>query len=139
MNLDLLERAFQSHFPAKAENDRAEVCYVEATARDGGGYGVVFRLIIWDVQGETMSIRDVKEQEIYLDLPGLDLATLGRMHELNAALVRVLAKALTHAEVDTLMPHDLVNFSVLKLAKVQTENDFVKALSAPSRLGRYLA
>ena len=143
-NLDLLHKAFVDHFPARSEDDpardhRASLEFVEVNERDGG-YGVVVRLILWDVNPTTSveSIRDIKEQDVFLKLAGLDLASIGRMHELNAALVRVLAKALAHAEVETLMPHDLLDFTPLKLAKAKTTDDFVAALQAPSRLGRYL-
>jgi len=139
-NLDLLDKAFRDHFPATAENELASIDYVSVSQRDGGSYGVVIRLIGWELNADAgvKSIRDVKEQEIYLGLPGLDLATIGRMRELLAAMVRVLEKALTHAEVESLMPHDLVDFGPLKLARSKTVDDFVKAYSVPSRLGRYL-
>jgi hypothetical protein len=45
---------------------------------------------------------------------------------------------LASPEVDTLMPHDLLDWSALELQKAETVEDFDKALRMKSRLGKYL-
>jgi hypothetical protein len=136
-NLDLLNKAFDEAFPASTP--AATVQFVEANDRGGGKYGIVMRLLCWDVDPETgvQSIRDVKEQELELEVRGLDLATLGRIRELACALVNVLERVLDHPEIEDCTPQDLVDLSPLKL-KASTEAEFVAALLTPTRLGRYL-
>jgi hypothetical protein len=139
MNLDLLHKVLVESFPARAP--MASLEYVEVTEKRAGVYGVVIRLVVWDVNKETgvQSIRDVKEQEVSLKVPQLDLATIARIGEFVRALVRVASQAIQHTDVECYMPADFIDFSPLKLAKSNTETEFVAALSMPSRLGKYLA
>lgn len=132
-----LHHLFAESFPARSANERASLDYVETLERDNGGFAVVVRLVIWDIDeaAGTMSIRDVKEQEIWFDPHGSSLERLGQYMK---ALVHVLSLALAHSDVDCLMPHDLLDASPLKLAKAQTDVQFVRALEQKSRLGKYL-
>lgn len=123
-------------FPAKAE--RASLEYVETVTRPAGGFAVVVRLIIWDSTdgGETLSIRDVKEQEVWFDPYD---SSVERLSAYATAFVHVASCALANVEtVEVLMPHDLFVSNALKLSRAVTYLDFVKALSVKSRLGKYL-
>ena len=123
-------------FPAKAE--RASLEYVETVARPTGGFAVVVRLIVWDSSdgGETLSIRDVKEQEVWFDPND---SSVERLAAYATAFIHVASCALANIEtVEVLMPHDLFISNVLELSRAETYLDFVKALSVKSRLGRYL-
>ncbi len=95
------------------------------------------RLIIWDPSPDGTSIRDIKEQQVWLGkTEGLCPERLGAYLK---GFVHVATRALGNvAKIETLMPHDLLITNVLKLAKPQTDYDFVKALSVKSRLGKYL-
>lgn len=139
VNLDLVDAAFRDAFPAKTEATSLE--YVSVAAPSEGKLTVVMRIVRWDInpETETMSIRDVIEQEITFGVKSLDLASVARIREYSAALVKVVEKALTHPDAQFACPDDLMDFSALKLAKAHTEADFIAALSVPSRLGKYLA
>src|SRR5512144_3225378 len=110
--LGLLHQILEDAFPARNERETASIEYVEVEELRPNSWGGTFRLIVWDMNEETgvMSIRDVKEQQVYLGLQDLSVATLARFNELVRALVKVLSRALAHAESETLMPHDLLNF-----------------------------
>jgi hypothetical protein len=138
INLDLVDAAFKDAFPAQTETVSVE--YVRIEAKEGNKLAVVMRVVRWDINRETsvMSLRDVVEQEIAFAVKSLDLASVARIREYAAALAKVIEKALLHPDTDTLYPDDLIDFSALKLAKAQTEADFIAALSVPSRLGKYL-
>lgn len=128
---------FREAFPAAA--DRASLEFVEVVDQPDA-FGIVIRLIVWDVDeaAGVQSIRDVKEQQVHLRLPAYDDASLARLGTFVRALVQVASRALAYPEIDVCMPHDLMQFGALKLAKAHTEADFVRALSVKSRLGRYL-
>lgn len=127
---DVLAAAFP------AQGGLASLEYVETVPAEGDGISVVVRLVVWDIgPAGTKSIRDVKEQQVWFDLAD---STKERLTIYVRALVAVLSRALAVANVDLLMPHNLLVSSPLKL-KAQTEEQFVKALSMRSRLGKYLA
>jgi hypothetical protein len=131
-----LHNLFVESFPAHATNERASLDYVETLERPSGGFAVVIRLVVWEIdETGTRSIRDIKEQEVWFDPRG---SSLERLQQYMKALVHVLARALTHSEMETLMPHDLLDTSPLLLAKAQTDVQFVRALEQKSRLGKYL-
>ncbi|MFN0252579.1 MAG: hypothetical protein ACKV2T_37225 [Kofleriaceae bacterium] len=138
-NLDLVDAAFKDAFPARTEATSLE--YVSVESKGEGKLAVVMRVIRWDVHTETgvQSIRDVIEQEVGFTMNSLDLTGIGRLREYVAALVKVIEKALLHPDTEVALPHDLMDFSALKLAKANTEAEFIAALSVASRLGKYLA
>ena len=115
-----------------------EGCVIE-DAR--GGLAVVFRLVVYELNddGEIDRIRDIKEQQIFVvgaehrDEPG-------RVRAFVEAWASIMPEVLGRLgdEVDTLMPHDLVNFSPLALARATTSDDFRRALLVKSRYGRLL-
>lgn len=129
-----VHEVFSATFPAKAATERATLEYVETVAMPDG-FGIVVRLIIWDEHAGTLSIRDIKEQQVWLDPND---ASRERLTEYARAFVKIASLALTHHEVETLMPHDLLISNVLGLSKPQTEDEFARALSVKSRLGKYL-
>src|SRR5262245_14911824 len=113
--LGLLHQILSDTFPAKSELASVEFVEVEEL-RPGIAWGGVFRLIVWDVNPDTgtKAIRDVKEQQVYLGVPDLSVRTLARYNELIHALVNVLSRVLAHPQIETLMPHDLLNFTPLR-------------------------
>jgi hypothetical protein len=129
-----IHTAFSELFPVKSESGCASLEYVTLTD-EPRGFAVVLRLVVWDVNEETgvQSIRDIKEQQIYLGSPKLQYFV-----PFMNALAKVVSRVLSSPMIETMMPHDLVNFGVLKLANATTEADFVKALSVKSRLGKLL-
>ena len=136
MTREELEEIFAAEFPLKAKNDLAELVFVELSDRGTGLYGVVVRLICWADDHGTRSIRDVKEQDIYLDLP--EDCTFERLVIYLRGMDMAMQDVLASPEVDTLMPHDLLDWSALELRKAETIEDFDKALRMKSRLGKYL-
>lgn len=98
---------------------------------------ITVRLIVWDVDGDQRSIRDIKEQRLfggpvwlYEDEP--------RVEQMLRAQQEVLGEVLAdpRTPIDGLMPHDLLRLDVLKLKTARTQEHFSKALRAKSRLGR---
>ncbi len=132
-----LDELCREIFPMKAENDLASLEYVNLTLV-GPSLRIVLRLVVWDLDDATsnMSIRDVKEQEVYWGALGSHVPA--RTRALLEGMRRVMARALM-GPVETLMPHDLFRADVLKLKTVVTADDFAKALSARSRLGKLIA
>jgi hypothetical protein len=125
-------------FPMKSENDLASLEFVELTHK-GSSLRIVLRLVVWDHDAATSvsSIRDIKEQEVYFG--SIHDHEPARMRALLEGMQRVLARALMAPEIETLMPHDLFRGDVMKLKTAVTADDFAKALSARSRLGKLLA
>ena len=136
MTREELQDIFVSEFPLKAKNDRASLEFVELSDRDGGEYGAVVRLFIWEDANGTLSIRDIKEQDLYVDLP--DDCTFERLVMYLRGMEMAMQDVLASPQIETLMPHDLVDWSALKLRKAETAEDFDKALRMKSRLGKYL-
>jgi hypothetical protein len=131
-----LQDIFMSEFPLRAKNDLASLEFVELSDRGGEQYGTVVRLIVWDEIDGKSSIRDVKEQDVYLDLP--HDCTFERLVIYLRGMEMAMEDVLASPQVETLMPHDLLDWSALKLRKAETAEDFDKALRLKSRLGKYL-
>jgi hypothetical protein len=136
MTREQLQDIFMSEFPLKAKNDLASLEFVELSDRGDGKYGVVIRLFIWEDANGTLSIRDIKEQDIYVDLP--EDCTFERLVMYLRGMEMAMEDVLASPQVETLMPHDLIDWSALKLRKAETAEDFDKALRLKSRLGKYL-
>ena len=96
----------------------------------------VVRLIVWETRDGTESIRDIKEQELYMGWP-VFYDDEERIEAFFAALGGVIAEIGLEA-VECLMPHDLMRTDVLKLKRARTREDFDAALRAKSRLGKFL-
>jgi len=140
MTRDEYHAILSARFPVSSKDSdtallSASLEHVEVVDRPNGELAVVVRLIVWQIdrEADTRSIRDIKEQEVYAGPP----VRTSRFAAFTGALVRVLEEALTSADVERLMPHDLMNFTPLKL-KATTEDEFAKALRMKSRLGKYL-
>jgi hypothetical protein len=132
-----LENLMRTWFPMRASNELASLEFVEITEREQrGDFGVVVRLVIWDSSDGNLTIRDIKEQDVFLDMP--IECTLDRLGTYLAALEVVLVEVLASKNADYLMPHDLLDLSALELVRAQTTDDFAKALRVKSRLGKYL-
>jgi hypothetical protein len=131
-----LHDIFMSEFPLKAKNELASLEFVEISDRGDGKYGVVVRLVIWDEIDGQSSIRDVKEQDCFIKLP--EDCTFERLVTYLRGMDMALQDVLASPQVMTSMPHDLLDWSALALAKAETVEDFDKALRMKSRLGKYL-
>lgn len=107
-----------------------------------GSLVVVLRLLVWDLDaaGERQSIRDIKEQHVYLVGPDTrDEPERVRVFvEAWASIMPEVLAALGDAS-DYVMPHELVNFSPLGLARAETFDDFRRALLVKSRYGHLLS
>ncbi len=137
MTREELQDIFSSEFPLKGKTGMASLEFVELSDRPDGNFAMVTRLVVWDVGPDgTQSIRDVKEQEIYLALPAD--CSFERLVTYLRGMDMAMQDVLDSKELETLMPHDLVDWSALKLAKAETAEDFDKALRMKSRLGKYL-
>jgi hypothetical protein len=96
----------------------------------------LIQLFLWEQQGDEWSIRDVKEQQLFLGWPALyDDRT--RVTEFLEAMRSVIGM-MDPESVRMAMPHELVLAEVLKLKKAETRDDFKEALLAQSRLGKYV-
>lgn len=110
---------------ATKDGHEATLEYVEPTLRSGHLFLVV-RLVVWEVDGEHRSIRDVKEQEVCFLSPGPGLAPT-RVTNYLAAFSECLSAKLAQLEPETLMPHDLI-ISPQQYKSGQTVDDFKKLL-----------
>lgn len=98
---------------------------------EGGGYRLRIRLVIY----ENGSVRDIKEQDVFVGALDPSQERLGAFIEgFRAAFAK-----LDIARLDTAMPHDLVHFDVLGQKRASTAADFEKALLTKKRLGPYVA
>jgi hypothetical protein len=136
MTREELQEIFSSEFPLKAKNELASLEFVELDDRGDDAFGIVVRLIVWDHNNDMLSIRDVKEQSCYLDLP--DDCTFERLVTYLRGMDMAMQDVLASPQVETLMPHDLLDWSALDLARAETVEDFDKALRMKSRLGKFL-
>lgn len=120
--------------PLSLRVDRQEITLVGVRLDDEACY-VVVRLITWDEDG----VRDIKEQEVFgpaplfVDLERLRAFALGHAEALRQALKAVGTKD------EYLMPHDLLHFRVLELARPRTPEEFTAALMTKKRLGKLLS
>ena len=96
------------------------------------------RLVTWDLEGDELTIRDVKEQEVSL-IRAEYRAEGARLAAALEGWARAVEPLLNSARrVDRLMPSDLVSLDVLALARPHTPDQFAEAYTAKSRLGRWL-
>jgi hypothetical protein len=135
MFAEQLTEIFSSEFPIKG--GMSEVTFVSVVEEHARLY-VVLRLVVWDQQPDgALSIRDVKEQQIYVDAP--KDTTFERFVEFMRGYDKVLSEVLAATkDAEYLMPHDLVSFAALRLKTANTAEEFEQALRMKSRLGKYL-
>jgi hypothetical protein len=107
---------------------------------DEGNIRVALRLIVCDLdESGAQTIRDIKEQLVCFvpkkrrDEP--DARIVAYAEGWCDALREVFASKEATTMVETLMPHDLVDWKVLNLARPATREAFREALLAKSRLG----
>jgi hypothetical protein len=131
---DQVYAVLAASFPVTSSATSIE--FADVVEQPTGKLGVVVRLVAWDVDAATdvRSIRDVIEQEISLRPP----TDLFRFAAFASALVRIVARALEHPGSARHMPIDFIKFDALDRLTYSTEDDFARALSVKSRLGRYL-
>lgn len=100
----------------------------------------IIRSIGWDVDQETgtMSIRDIKEQEINMGWP-VYYEDKERIAAFFVALGAIIGEiGARGSDMDSLMPSDLLRADVLGLRRAKTVAEFDAALRAKSRLGLLL-
>lgn len=113
--------------------------YDTPVLRGGRELVVTLRTIVWDGAGAERSVRDIKEQVVTLaknsahDDPARLLEGV-RAH--RAVLERALGNPST--DIDVLMPYDLIYPDIYDLKRASTQDDFERALSKRSRLGKWL-
>jgi len=132
--VDEVDQVFKATFPA--EGAAGCITYVGVTQPSPEQFNVTMRLIAWEP--DTREIRDVKEQEMWFPIDKLEQRSLVRFTEMLRGMVEVLTRVLAHQDLSSLMPHDLIDFRPLHLSRSHTKDDFVRAYSRRSRLGRYL-
>ena len=132
---------FAPFFPIGDRLVRLEVAEPWGEPHEDPDHGVVtMNLIVYDEGPDGLSIRDIKQQELYCGPTALyDDRT--RVDEMLYAQQEVLGEAL-RGPVETfecLMPHELFFTDVLKLVRARMREDFARALRTKGRLGKYLA
>lgn len=135
-------QVFEDAFPVGSERISLEL--VEARLRDEAVILTV-RLLVWDVEGESRTIRDIKEQEVWagpaaiLQDPRLAVCVAGWRQAIELLFAQDDPRWLD--AVDCAMPHDLFpRFpELLALKRPRDAEDFADALlGSKQRLGRYL-
>lgn len=137
---DELQSAFETAFPAAMYSAAVWMELVDQVEDLGDGrFGFTMRLLVCDAdaEGKPLSIRDVKEQQMTPNLSKL-ISDPARTAAFARAHAAVLGQVFASYDVECLMPHDLLSFQPLLLAKSKTEDEFAKALAMKSRLGKYL-
>ncbi len=149
--LDLIEE----FFPIQPELDEdltggvfASLELVRADEPDAAWVGsspaqlkLTLRLIVWELgqQPGMRQIRDIKEQDVIFAREDV-LEDHARLRAYLTAWSDALAVCFSPhrvAQVELLMPMDLVFKDALTLRKAHAVEDFRQALAAKSRLGRY--
>jgi hypothetical protein len=99
------------------------------------------RIFVWDIDPETgtMSIRDIKEQEVDMGWPVYydDAERIAAFFAALGALITEIGAREANLG-DSLMPADLLRTDVLRLRRAKTVADFDAALRVKSRLGLLL-
>lgn len=115
-----------------AQEDRVVALHFVHTDSRPGAVTVVARLVVWDRDGEKLSIRDVKEQEVsFLEAgPGLDPA---RLKAYLTALRECVSLQLARCDPGALMPHDLL-LRPQAFKRGETVDDFRAALRKKLKL-----
>lgn len=136
--LDALGKTLRDAFPVSEGLYGYEVVNPESPV--GADGRITVRLLVWEETGGQRSIRDIKEQELFLLDPGY-LSGDVPLHEFLrgwADAIREVFRNPKPGVVDTLMPHDFLDDAVLKLRRAKTAADYKAAFLAKSRLGRWL-
>ena len=147
--LDLIDEFFPIQPELGEEALEGGICASLELARDddsSAGWGdanlkLTVRLIIWELAGQPAmrQIRDIKEQDVIFAREDV-LEDHDRLRAYLTAWSDALATCFSPervAQVELLLPSDLVFKDTLTLRKAHTVEDFRQALAAKSRLGRY--
>lgn len=145
-----LAEAFSRLFPISSPHFSLELTdeSVDSAGETWGGCKVTedgrleatVRLVVWDVQGEQRTMRDIKEQQVtivaaaHLDDPRVPAYFEGLAAALDFAFARIdeaIADRGPAAATDRLevaMPYEFLPGDVLALRRPQTAEDFQDAL-----------
>lgn len=143
---------FSLEFVPETVNENTGEVWGGVQGIDEGPLRATLRTIVWEVDGDTRSIRDIKEQElVWLSERHRDDPRARAYLEGWAQALRYLfaqreelqaAGLLTGKAADILemcMPHDLMCPDVLDLRRPQTADDFTEVMvSSKKRLGKLL-
>lgn len=98
---------------------------------------LTLRLIEFHVGTDGHSVSCVKEQQCWLPVRDA-IGSAERFMAFLQAQAQVLSHALCHEDVPEMMPHDLWFGDVLTLKRAHDVDDFARALSVKSRLGKWI-
>lgn len=131
---DQIQAVFEECFPVSEGNFSYDfVQYVNDR--------VTVRLIVYEEQNGQRSIRDIKEQELFLFDPAMlegDTPILEFIRGWSEALREVFAKAKDPKKLEWLMPHDLAPGDAIRLRKANTAAEYREAILKKGRLGKFL-
>ena len=102
---------------------------------------VTVRLIVYEESNGQKSIRDIKEQELFLFDPVMlegDTPILELLRGWSQALREVFTKVKDPKKLEWLMPHDLGPGDAIRLRKANSAADYREAMLKKSRLGKFL-
>lgn len=136
-------QVFEDAFPVSSESCAIEL--VEARVREDDAVILTVRLIGWEGAGEARTVRDIKEQEVWvgdaamLADPRLAVCVAGW----RLAIEQLFAQddPRWHDEFLCSMPYDFIRpfKELLALKRPRDADDFADALlGSQQRLGRYL-
>ncbi len=146
MDQDIVDLHLSILFPIKAPDELR--CLEIVPEKDGRLHTIrnrcvyaVVRLVIWSRNDSTAitSLDDVIEQEVRV-LDESDLTDQERLFEYLHGLSTVLRSVLSNRRPPGMYPADLFELrsKVLMLKTAKASDDFVRALSVKTRLGKYL-
>lgn len=136
-------QVFEDAFPVISERTSLEL--VEARLREDDAVILRVRLFVWDVEGESRMVRDIKEQDVFVGTATMlqDPRLAACVGGWRLAIEQLFAQddPRWFDDVACAMPDDLIKpFSqLLALKRPRDAEDFAEALLASKpRLGRYL-
>jgi hypothetical protein len=134
-----LEELLRETFRPRADDERCMLSCVGASERSDGGLDATLQLVhyYYDEQGKFEIVQVLEQPVLFVPFGAREEEE--RVAAFVRALERVLAQAMVGLTPGALLPRDLVPADALMLARAETEEDFVRALSVKSRLGKFLA
>jgi hypothetical protein len=132
---DRLQALLQELFPIGT--DGVELHLVGADEGEAGELRVQLQLVHYEDVDGIRQLLEIREQSVAL-VPLAVRDEPERVVAYGKALARVLPLVLAQHTDRWFLPSDLIPYDALMLARAETEEDFVRALQAKSRLGRYL-
>jgi len=137
MDATSLDHALARVFPVMSDRAHLEHLGSHEHPSVEGAFFVTLRLILWDVLEHGRTIREIREQMVYLSA---EHAIHPNFRHFLTGWRRALLHVFEHATPDRLgwcMPHDLAAFDALDLKRPQDAEDYAAALlNAKKRFGK---